>query len=83
MQPTTVLLAIMPRRSGRAALSTLRDGQRVVEPMPPNFALFDATLPDVVRLVAAMVQARDAIARDGGYRALLRETIDPAADFSA
>jgi hypothetical protein len=29
----------------------------------PNFTLLDATLPDVVRLVAAMVQARDAVVR--------------------
>jgi hypothetical protein len=29
--------------------------------MPPNFVLLDATLPDVARLVAAMVQARDAV----------------------
>ena len=31
--------------------------------MPPNFVLLDATLPDVARLVAAMVQARDAVDR--------------------
>ena len=29
--------------------------------MPPNFVLLDATLPDVTRLVTAMVQARDAV----------------------
>jgi len=29
--------------------------------MPPNFVLLDATLPDVARLVAAMVQAREAV----------------------
>jgi hypothetical protein len=29
--------------------------------MPPNFVLLDATLPDVARLVTAMVQARDAV----------------------
>jgi hypothetical protein len=29
--------------------------------MPPNFMLLDATLPDVTRLVAAMVQARAAV----------------------
>jgi hypothetical protein len=29
--------------------------------MPPNFVLLDATLPNVARLVAAMVQARDAV----------------------
>jgi hypothetical protein len=29
--------------------------------MPPNFALLDPTLPDVARLVTAMVQARDAV----------------------
>jgi hypothetical protein len=29
--------------------------------MPPNFTLLDATLPEVARLVAAMVQARDAV----------------------
>src|SRR6516225_10985096 len=29
--------------------------------MPPNFVLLDAVLPDVARLVAAMVQARDAV----------------------
>jgi hypothetical protein len=31
--------------------------------VPPNFALLDATLPDVARLVTAMVQARDAVER--------------------
>src|SRR5262245_60263788 len=31
--------------------------------MPPNFVLLDATLPDVARLVAAMVQPRDAVER--------------------
>jgi len=31
--------------------------------MPPNFVLLDATLPDVARLVTAMVQARDAVER--------------------
>ena len=31
--------------------------------MPPNFALLDAALPNVARLVAAMVQARDAVER--------------------
>src|SRR6516165_1971444 len=29
--------------------------------MPPNFVLLDAALPDVARLMAAMVQARDAV----------------------
>ena len=29
--------------------------------MSPNFVLLDATLPDVARLVAAMLQARDAV----------------------
>jgi hypothetical protein len=29
--------------------------------MPPNFVLLDAPLPDVAKLVAAMVQARDAV----------------------
>ena len=31
--------------------------------MPPNFVLLDAALPEVARLVAAMVQARAAIER--------------------
>jgi hypothetical protein len=31
--------------------------------MSPNFVLLDATLPDVPSLVAAMVQARDAVER--------------------
>src|SRR6476619_2211355 len=31
--------------------------------MPPNFVLPDAALPDVARLVAAMLQARDAVGR--------------------
>ena len=31
--------------------------------MSPNFVLLDATLPDVAKLVAAMVQARDAVQR--------------------
>src|SRR5262245_43457332 len=29
--------------------------------MPPNFVRLDTTLPDVARLVTAMVQARDAV----------------------
>ena len=29
--------------------------------MPPNFVLLDAVLPDVARLVAAMLHARDAV----------------------
>jgi hypothetical protein len=31
--------------------------------MPPDFVLLDASLPDVARLVAAMVQAREAVER--------------------
>jgi hypothetical protein len=31
--------------------------------MPPNFVLLDATLPDIARLVTAMVQARGAVDR--------------------
>jgi len=31
--------------------------------MPPNFVLLDTTLPQVARLVTAMVQARDAVER--------------------
>jgi hypothetical protein len=31
--------------------------------MPPNFVLLDATLPDIARLVTAMVQAHDAVER--------------------
>ena len=31
--------------------------------MPPNFTLLDLALPDIARLVAAMVQARDAVER--------------------
>jgi hypothetical protein len=31
--------------------------------MSPNFVLLDATLPDVARLLAAMLQARGAIER--------------------
>jgi len=31
--------------------------------MPPNFVLLDAALPEVARLVAAMMQARDAVER--------------------
>jgi len=31
--------------------------------MPPNFVLLDATLPDVARLVTAILQAREAIDR--------------------
>ena len=34
--------------------------------MPPNFVLLNATLPDVTRLVTAMVQARDAVERRPG-----------------
>jgi hypothetical protein len=33
------------------------------KPMPLNFVLLDSTLPDVARLVTAMVQARDAVGR--------------------
>jgi hypothetical protein len=29
--------------------------------MPPNFVLLDGTLPDIARLLIAMVQARDAV----------------------
>jgi hypothetical protein len=32
-----------------------------MSPIAPNFVLLDATLPDVTRLVAAMVLARDAV----------------------
>jgi hypothetical protein len=31
--------------------------------MPPNFVLLDTTLPDVTILVAAMLQAREAVER--------------------
>ena len=31
--------------------------------MPPNFALLDVNRPEVARLIAAMVQARDAVER--------------------
>jgi hypothetical protein len=31
--------------------------------MPPNFALLDISRPEVARLIAAMVQARDAVGR--------------------
>jgi hypothetical protein len=34
--------------------------------MPPNFVLLDAALPDVARLVAAMVQARNAVEHPRG-----------------
>jgi hypothetical protein len=53
----------MRRRFGRAALLTLSDGLRVVEPMIPNFVLLDPSLPDIARLLIAMVQARDAVDR--------------------
>ena len=37
--------------------------------MPPNFTLLDLALPDIARLVTAMVQARDAVERQpGGIR---------------
>jgi hypothetical protein len=29
--------------------------------MPPNFVLLDPTLPDVAKLVAAMLQAREVV----------------------
>jgi hypothetical protein len=35
--------------------------------MPPNFVLLDAALPDVARLVAAMVRARDAVERQSWW----------------
>ena len=35
--------------------------------MPPNFVRLDTTLPDVARLVAAMVQARDAVERQSWW----------------
>src|SRR5262249_46455376 len=35
--------------------------------MPPNFVLLDAALPDVARLVTAMVQARDAVERQSWW----------------
>ncbi len=31
--------------------------------MPPNFVLLDSTRPDFVKLVVAMLQARDAVGR--------------------
>jgi hypothetical protein len=51
--------------SWRGALTNF--ASRMSEPrapvMPPNFVLLDATLPDVARLLIAMVQARDAVER--------------------
>jgi len=35
--------------------------------MPPNFVLLDAALPDVARLVTALVQARDAVERQSWW----------------
>ena len=35
--------------------------------MPPNFAMLDISQPDVARLVAAMVQARDAVERQSWW----------------
>ena len=35
--------------------------------MSPNFVLLDAALPDVARLVAAMVRARDAVERQSWW----------------
>jgi hypothetical protein len=35
--------------------------------MPPNFVLLDVALPDVARLVTAMVQARDAVERQSWW----------------
>jgi hypothetical protein len=36
--------------------------------MPPNFVRLDTTLPDVARLVTAMVQARNAVERRSWWR---------------
>ena len=55
----THLLVQVNGRS-RAALG-LGLGQMIAN--SPNFTLLDATLPDVARLVTAMVQARDAVER--------------------
>ena len=35
--------------------------------MPPNFVRLDTTLPDVARLVTAMLQARDAVERQSWW----------------
>jgi hypothetical protein len=42
---------------------TDRQRRRCLGAMPPNFTLLDPTLPDVARLVTAMVQAREAVGR--------------------
>jgi hypothetical protein len=47
--------------------------------MASNFALLDVSLPDVARLVAAMVQARDAVEGDIFHRSL---SIDENAQFA-
>jgi len=60
----THLLVQVNGRS-RAALG-LGLGQMIAN--SPNFTLLDATLPDVARLVTAMVQARDAVERAGPGR---------------
>jgi hypothetical protein len=64
--------------------------------MSPNFVLLDAALPDVARLVAAMVEARDAVERrswsptclrtlvleseSGGHHACTSEPLPPSPD---
>ena len=56
----------MAHKSGAAicALKNQDSNQRQENrPMPPKFVLLDAALPDVARLVAAIVQARDAVER--------------------
>jgi len=40
--------------------------------MRPNFVLLDASLPDVARLVTAMVRARDEVGREESLRHRVR-----------
>jgi hypothetical protein len=49
----------LPSDDGSCAICALKNQDS--SNVPPNFVLLDTTLPDVARLVTAMVQARDAV----------------------
>jgi hypothetical protein len=56
-----VTVTYRPMEGGQNPLSTGPIWSRVEPVMPPNFVLLDVALPDVARLLIAMVQARDAV----------------------
>ena len=58
-----VTVTYRPMEGGQNPLTTGPIWSRVEPVMPPNFVLLDVALPDVARLLIAMVQARDAVDR--------------------